>query len=61
MTKGELEAYTMLKSKLSTLIWEIEDYCRTYDCGRELKKACEGAKETLIQANKSFNKGKRKK
>ena len=61
MTKGELEAYAMLKSKLVSLIHVVEDYCRCYDCGQELKSACKDAKETLAQANKSFNKGKRKK
>ena len=61
MTKGELEAYAMLKSELASLIYVVEDYCRCYDCGQELKSACKDAKETLAQANKSFNKGKRKK
>ena len=61
MTKGELEAYGMLKSELVSLIYVVEDYCRCYDCGQELKSACKDAKETLAQANKSFNKGKRKK
>ena len=61
MTKGELEAYAMLKSELVSLIYVVEDYCRCYDCGQELKSACKNAKETLAQANKSFNKGKRKK
>ena len=61
MTKGELEAYAMLKSKLVSLISVVEGYCRCYDCGQELKSACKDAKETLVQANKSFNKGKRKK
>ena len=61
MTKGELEAYAMLKSELISLIYVVEDYCRCYDCGQELKSACKDAKETLAQANKSFNKGKRKK
>lgn len=61
MTKGELEAYAMLKSKLVSLISVVEDYCRCYDCGQELKSVCKDAKETLAQANKSFNKGKRKK
>jgi len=61
MTKGELEAYAMLKSELVSLIYVVEDYCRCYDCGQELKSACKDAKETLAQANKSFNKGKRKK
>lgn len=60
MTKGELEAYAMLKSELVSLIYVVEDYCRCYDCGQELKSACKDAKETLAQANKSFNKGKRK-
>ena len=61
MTKGELEAYAMLQSELVSLIYVVEDYCRCYDCGQELKSACKDAKETLAQANKSFNKGKRKK
>ena len=61
MTKGELEAYAMLKSELVSLIYVVEDYCRCYDCGQEVKSACKDAKETLAQANKSFNKGKRKK
>ena len=61
MTKGELEAYAMLKSKLVSLIYVVEDYCRCYDCGQELKSACKDAKETLARANKSFIKGKRKK
>ena len=61
MTKGALEAYAMLKSELVSLIYVVEDYCRCYDCGQELKSACKDAKETLAQANKSFNKGKRKK
>lgn len=61
MTKGELEAYAMLKSELVSLIYVVEDYCKCYDCGQELKSACKDAKETLAQANKSFNKGKRKK
>ena len=61
MTKGELEAYAMLKSSLVSLISAVEDYCRCYDCGQELKNACKCAKETLAQANASFNKGKRKK
>lgn len=61
MTKGELEAYAMLKSELVSLIYVVEDYCRCYDCGQELKSVCKDAKETLAQANKSFNKGKRKK
>lgn len=61
MTKGELEAYAMLKSELVSLIYVVEDYCRCYDCGQELKSACKDAKEILSQANKSFNKGKRKK
>ena len=61
MTKGELEAYAILKSELVSLIYVVEDYCRCYDCGQELKSACKDAKETLAQANKSFNKGKRKK
>lgn len=61
MTKGELEAYAMLKSSLVSLISAVEDYCRCYDCGQELKSACKCAKETLSQANASFNKGKRKK
>lgn len=61
MTKGELEAYAMLKSSLVSLVSAVEDYCRCYDCGQELKSACKCAKETLAQANASFNKGKRKK
>lgn len=61
MTKGELEAYVMLRNELVSLIKSVEDYCRSYDLGQGLKITCKYAKETLAQADKSFNKGKRKK
>ena len=60
-TKIDKKTQIMLKSELVSLIYVVEDYCRCYDCGQELKSACKDAKETLVQANKSFNKGKRKK
>lgn len=61
MTKGEQEAYALMQSTLSSLIFRVKSYCRDYDCGRELLIDCKNAENALNESHVLFNKGKRKK